>query len=137
MTTNLEEVLAEEWEAVEGRILTSAKHDGAFGEIVDGGYGYDGGGAWIESDEHDKLRAAVAVLGKRTLAAMLKRFPRPERDCILCAGYQTKEREDANRAALAADEVADEPFPPYGYAGSSCRPDCEWGRIVAAAKEIG
>jgi len=111
--TKLDAVLAEEW-AIERHVVIRDAHGpvGAFDRLVLPDH---------EADEMDRVRAAIAVLGKRALALILEHEWSGGEDggcCVECYG----------------------PFDgPYCVNGGGTRhhPDCEWGKIVKAAKALG
>lgn len=124
MTAKLAEILAEEWKAEECR----PAWDEVYGPVVHldddlhiVGNRYVPEESEAESSAYTLRQARVVVLGKDALAYLVKNeFGSGENASVLpcreCGHY--------------ADGLG--PAPEYGHA-----PDCEWGRIVAAAKEIG
>lgn len=128
--TKLEEVLAEEWEVVggpdpDGDICDASKGNPDSDRIVMSAFG-------VQS--RLMTRAAVAVLGKRALALVLKHEwcgwngegydPGGDR-CPECEEWADYDR------AIPGDMTS-----PIVARGKH-KPGCEWGAIVAAAKEIG
>lgn len=130
--TKLEEVLAEAWEY-------GVRPHQAGNSVMwrrAGEHGTTGVATFTGPDR--ELRAAVAVLGKRALTLVLKHeFCGPELgDCPECGGVRP-EVEMGGRESACAMELIAKHAGLVDESGHGHAPDCAWGAIVRAAKELG